>query len=131
MGEREVVPFEKTSGGGERIFCRYVLPVQRLCMQAMKHAISVIRKLERRDSVLNVDVEDVVILLPLVKLLASRTDSIDDLAYFLPLITRAIPLIGGLIKSMLKQKMKHTWCASVIVPFCIILTSPGLRPRSE
>jgi hypothetical protein len=49
----------------------------------------------------------------------------------LPLITRAIPLIKGLIKDMLEQKMKLTWCASVIVPFCIILTSPGLRPISE
>jgi ABC-type uncharacterized transport system YnjBCD permease subunit len=97
----------------------------------MKQTISVIRKLERGNSVLDVDVEDIVILLPLVKLLASRTDSIDYLAYFLPLITRAIPLIKGLIKDMLEQKMKLTWCASVIVPFCIILTSPGLRPKSE
>jgi hypothetical protein len=36
-----------------------------------KHTISVIRKLERGNSVLDVDVEDVVILLPLIKLLAS------------------------------------------------------------
>ena len=40
-------------------------------MKVMKHTISVIRKLERGNSVLDVDVEDVVVLLSLVKLLAS------------------------------------------------------------
>jgi hypothetical protein len=39
--------------------------------QVMKHTISIIRKLERGNSVLDVDIEDVVIFLSLVKLLAS------------------------------------------------------------
>lgn len=40
-------------------------------MQVMKHTIGVIWKLERGNSVLDVDVEYVVVLFPLVKLLAS------------------------------------------------------------
>jgi hypothetical protein len=59
-----------------------------------KHTISVVWKLQSGNTILNVDIEDVIVLLPLVKLLASRTNSIDDFPYLLPLITRAIPLIG-------------------------------------
>lgn len=61
--------------------------------EVTKHTIGVVWKLERRNSILDVNVEDIVILLPVVKLLASGTNSIDDLPNFLPLITSAIPLI--------------------------------------
>ena len=63
-----------------------------------KHTIGVVWKLERGDSVLDVNVKDVVILLSLVKFLASCTNSIDNLPYFLPLITRAVPLIESPVK---------------------------------
>ena len=65
-----------------------------------KHTIGVVWKLERGDPILDVNVKDVVILLPIVKLLASRANSIDDLPDFLPLIARAVPLNESLVKFM-------------------------------
>jgi len=40
-------------------------------MQVTKHTTGVVRKLKRGNTVLDVHVEDIVVLLPLVKLLAS------------------------------------------------------------
>lgn len=67
-------------------------------MQMANHTVDIVRKFEWGNSILDVNIEDVVVLFPLVKLLASRADGINDFPYFLPLITRAIPLIYSLAK---------------------------------
>jgi hypothetical protein len=60
--------------------------------------VDVVREFERWHSILYVYVKDVVILFTLKELFASRTDRIDDLPNFLPLMARTIPLFKSPVK---------------------------------
>lgn len=50
----------------------------------MRRTGSVVRKFERRSSLLDIDVEDVVVLYSVVELPSIRTDGVDDLSNLLP-----------------------------------------------
>jgi hypothetical protein len=54
--------------------------------------VDVVRQFECGGALLNVDVEHVVILAPFVDLSPARSDSIHDIAYFLPLVRIGVPL---------------------------------------
>lgn len=106
--KRKVVLFKKSPSSGECIFCKCVTHTILTQETKTKRTIGVVWKLERGDPILDVNVKDVVILLSLVKLLASRTNSIDDLPDLLPLITRTVPLIESLVKFYALEEMKRT-----------------------
>ena len=62
--------------------------------ETLEHTASIIGKLEGRGALLDVDVEDVVVLLALVELLAAGADGVDDVPDLLPVSSRAVPLFG-------------------------------------
>ena len=62
--------------------------------ETLEHTASVVGKLEGRGALLDVDVEDIVVLLALVELLAAGADGIDDVPDLLPVSSRAVPLFG-------------------------------------
>ena len=95
----------------------------------MALACDVIWQFQWRNSILNIDIEDIIILLALIELLPPLSNGIHNIANLLPGRRRAVPLSHEYNRWRLcGQECQLTWWASIEVPFLTILTWPDFFP---